>query len=413
MAIKNIFNTIASVILLLIFLVSCKAPEVPAKADDAGATPEGISAFVSSNNQFAFDIYSQLSKDDKNVFVSPWSIVAALGMTYEGARGDTAKEIANVFHFTQTDAERRASFAKIHNEFNERNDNYKLYTANALWAQEGYNFLDDYLNTVSKYYAGKTTNLDFRTKTEESRKTINSWVEGQTNNKIKDLFPQGTLDPMTRLVLTNAIYFKGTWVKEFDKDKTTDAPFYKTPSQTVNVPMMQRTDDEARFNYAETENLQVLEMPYKGEKLSMLVLLPKGDISSLESKLNAENLAQWRSMLNMQEVKVYMPKFTFETKYFLKDTLMAMGMPLAFTAGDADFSGMDGTNYLYIDTVIHQAFVEVNEEGTEAAAATGVGIKATAIMQENIFRADHPFIFIIQDRETGNILFMGRMSDPS
>lgn len=408
-------KTIIAAIILGIFLFGCKAPEVqvPAKADDAGATPEGINAFVNSNNQFAFDIYSQLSKDDKNVFVSPWSIVAALGMTYEGARGDTAKEIANVFHFTQPDAERRASFAKLHNLLNEKNDDYKLYTANALWAQEDYKFLDEYLNTASKYYAGKTTNLDFRTKTEESRKTINSWVEDQTNDKIKDLFPQGTLDPMTRLVLTNAIYFKGTWVKEFDKGNTMDSQFYITPDNAVSVPMMQRTDDEAVFNYAEIENLQVLEMLYKGEKLSMLVLLPKGDISSLESKLNAENLAQWRSMLSMQEVKVYMPKFTFETKYFLKDNLAAMGMPLAFTAGDADFSGMDGTKDLYIDIVIHQAFVDVNEEGTEAAAATGVGMRLTAIMEENIFRADHPFIFIIQDRETGNILFMGKVMDPS
>ncbi len=408
-------KTMLAAIILGIFLIGCNAPDVqvPSPADETGATPEGVKAFVSSNNQFAFDIYSQLSKSGENVFVSPWSIVAALGMTYEGAKGQTAEEIANVFHFTQADAERRASFAKIHNLLNEKNDDYKLYTANALWAQEGYDFLEEYMNTVNKYYSGKTTNVDFMTKTEESRKMINSWVEDQTNDKIKDLFPSGTLDPMTRLVLTNAIYFKGTWVKEFDKKDTRNTPFYTTPDNTVNVPMMQRTDSEAVFNYAELENIQILELPYKGEKLSMLVLLPKGDISSLESKLNAENLAQWRSMLNAKEVKVYMPKFKFETKYFLKDTLAAMGMPLAFAPGDADFSGMDGTKDLYIGIVIHQAFVDVNEEGTEAAAATGVGMMATAIMQETIFRADHPFVFIIQDKETGNILFMGKVVDPS
>jgi len=277
-----------------------------------------------------------------------------------------------------------------------------------------YKFLDEYTSLIEQYYAGKITNLDFKKEAEKSRKIINNWVEDQTNNQIKDLIPPRVLNPRTRLVLTNAIYFKGTWLKQFDKKNTKEQDFRISPGDTVKVPMMSLTGEETEFNYAKTEELQILELPYDGEELSMLILLPKeDDLNPLEKSLDAEKLIEWKNMLRKQEIDVYMPKFTFETKYLLPETLKAMGMPTAFSMA-ADFSGMDGTRKLFISNVIHQAFVEVNEEGTEAAAATAVVMEITSVGSDprNMFRADHPFIFIIQQKDSGNILFLGRVTNP-
>jgi serpin B len=293
---------------------------------------------------------------------------------------------------------------------------YTLRTANALWAEQTYPFLPEYISTAERYYSADTTTLDFITKPEESRITINTWVEEQTEDKIKDLLPERSIDPLTRLVITNAIYFKGTWVKQFDEEKTTEETFRTGTGTTIRVPMMQRTDEDAVYGYAETDALQVLSMPYEsdsGKELSMLVLLPKGDDLAAVG-LDAESLSDLQQNLSSRRVMVYFPKFTLETKYFLSRTLSVMGMPTAFT-GAADFSGMDGTRNLFIDDVIHQAFVEVNEEGAEAAAATAVGMELISIRMEEpipVFRADHPFIFLIQDDDTGNILFMGRVTNP-
>ena len=387
------------------------------KADDSKATPEGVIEVVNSNNQFAFDLYLKLKDDPKyiesNIFFSPYSISVALGMTYEGAKGGTAEEIQSVFYFPEDKNIRQPSFAKIYNQINKVDKKYELHTTNALWAQKDYKFLEDYMNTIQRYYAGKVTNLDFVNDTENSRITINKWVEEQTNNKIKDLIPQGVLDSLTRLVLTNAIYFKGMWVKQFDKEDTIEEDFRISPDKTIKVPMMRLTGEEAIFNYAETEELQILEMLYDGEELSMLILLPKeNDLKSLEESLNLEKLSELINSLGEQQVDVYIPKFKFETKYFMDKVLKEMGMPTAFSM-DADFSGMDGTDWLFIKQVIHQAFVEVNEEGTEAAAATGVVMELKAIMPGAVFKADHPFIFAIQERESCNILFLGRVINPT
>jgi len=386
------------------------------KADDSKSTPEGVNKIINSNNQFAFDLYLKLKDvpeyNESNIFSSPYSISTALAMTYEGARGQTAEEMQSVFHFPEDDSIRRSSFAKIYNLLNKKDKKYELHTANALWAQKDYKFLEDYMNTIQRYYAGKVTNLDFVNDTENSRITINKWVEEQTNNKIKDLIPQGVLDALTRLVLTNAIYFKSMWVKQFDKEDTIEDDFKVNPEKTVKVPMMRLTGEEAKFNYAETEELQILEMLYEGEELSMLILLPKvNDLNSLEDSFSLEKLYELRNSLGVQKVDIYIPKFKFETKYFMVKTLEEMGMPTAFSM-DADFSGMDGATDLFIANVIHQAFVEVNEEGTEAAAATGVVMELKAAMP-TVFRADHPFIFMIQERETGNILLLGRVVDPT
>lgn len=411
---NTIISIFAAIITTCIF--SSGSTKKTSKVDDTGATKEGVNAVVNANNQLAFELYSQFNEEskDSNIFFSPYSISIALTMTYEGARGQTAEEMQSVLHIPEDANVRRPNFARIYNKINKKDKKYKLSTANALWAQKDYKFLEEYTNNVEKYYGGKLTNLDFAGESEKSRQTINKWVEDQTNNKIKDLIPQGVLNAYTRLVLTNAIYFKGTWVKQFDEKDTKEEDFRIDSSNTVKVPMMRLIGNGVKFNYAETDEIQILEMPYHGEDLSMLIILPKGnDLANIEKSITLEKLSEWKNMLNEQRVDIFIPKFKFETKYFMAKALSDMGMPTAFSPA-ADFSGMDGTKDLLIQNVIHQAFVEVNEEGTEAAAATGVVMGITSVGPRiPIFRADHPFIFIIQEIETGNILFLGRVSDPS
>jgi serpin B len=387
-------------------------PDQPPEADDTGFTEQGVQEVVNANNQFAFDLYLKLDEsEERNVFYSPYSISAALAMTYEGAKGKTADEMKAVFHFPENHI-LRPNFAAIYNDINQGNDAYELRTGNALWAQYDYKFLEDYTTRVEKYYGGKVANLDFTQETEKSRQTINTFISEQTNDRIKDLIPRGVLDATTRLVLTNAIYFKGTWVWEFDKSDTRDQDFRIAPGNVVSTPMMNMKPDEAMFNYADTGDLQILELPYKGEKISMLVLLPKENLDAIEPSLSAETLQEYKAQMTETRLDtIALPTFEFDAKYFMKRTLSDMGMPTAF--GNADFSGMDGTTNLQISQVIHQAFVKVDEQGTEAAAATAVVMRETAVMPSNLFIADHPFIFIIQEKQTGNILFMGRVVDPT
>ena len=385
---------------------------------DTQLIPQEFETVIDANNQFAFDLYSEYKEEKGNIFFSPYSVSTALTMTYEGAMGKTAEEIQAVLRIPKDDEIRRLESAKIYDQINKNNDDYKLSTANALWAQKDYIFLEEYINNVEKYYGGKTTNLDFIAETETSRVIINDWIEDQTNNKIKNLISKGALNDLTRLVLTNAIYFKGTWILQFDKKDTKDENFKTDLGQTIKVPMMKLTGDSARFNYAKVDKTQILELPYKGKDLSMLLILPEEDnLKKLERSISAKKLSDWKSALKKQRVDIYIPKFKFETKYFMVETLKEMGISDAFVFGVADFSRMDGTKDLYISDVIHQAFVEVNEEGTEAAAATAVVMTWGDVGGEKaitpVFRADHPFIFIIQQKETGNILFMGRVSDPN
>lgn len=402
-------NLLISLILVLVILYSILF------AQDANSV-------VTANNQFAFKLYAQYRSKDGNIFFSPFSISSAIAMTYEGARGETADEIQVAFGFPKDDSLRRESFLEINNRINKSDKEYQLHVANALWAQEDYKFIPNYFNLIDKYYGGKVTNLDFVNQTEDSRFTINKWVEEQTNDRIKDLVPRGSITPLTRLVLTNAIYFKGFWLKRFDKEDTKEEDFKVKPGSTIKVPMMYLNAEEIDCKYAETDNLQILELPYKGEELSMLILLPKNeDLKTVEESLNYKKLLEWKHLLSNAEVEIYLPKFKFEESYDLSDTLNKMGMPTAFTlgidfGGKADFSGMTGKKDLNIDKVVHKAFVEVNEEGTEAAAATAVIMKAGCAFSPDkikIFRADHPFIFIIQENETGNILFIGRLSSPA
>jgi serpin B len=376
-----------------------------------------------ANNQFAIDLYTNLANDPdlagENLFFSPWSISTALAITYEGARGNTAEEMARVFHFPTDSAVRRAGFYEVISGLNRGGSGYSLKTANALWAEKSYAFLPEYTSIARSSYSAKVDTLDFVNNPEGSRTIINRWVADQTAQKINNLLPAGSIHSQTMLVITNAIYFKGTWEKQFAKEKTAEEDFRVSPSQTVRVPMMRRTDADAEYWYAETDTLQVLGMPYAhkdGKELAMLVFLPKdGDLKSVEQSLTAGKVSELQRALIYKRVMVYIPKFKLETDYLLSETLMDMGMPTAF-GGRADFSGMDGTGGLWIDDVFHSAFVDVNEEGTEAAAATATSMTmgmTFPIEPIPVFRADHPFIFLIQDSDTGNILFMGRVVNPA
>jgi len=387
---------------------------------------------VEGNNRFALQLYQKLRGGEGNLFLSPYSISTALAMTYAGARGQTETQMAEVLQFptwrevwlarrmTREDqsasAQKRfaAAFGKIVKDLNARGSEaqYELRVANALWGQKDYEFLSSFTKRVEAAYGGKLQELDFVTATEQARKTINAWVEKQTNDKIKDLIRPGVLDAMTRLVLTNAIYFKGNWASQFEEDRTREAPFTLRSGEKVQAPMM---NQQTQFGYAATETLQVLELPYVGEELSMVILLPKetDGIDALEGDLSAENLATWLGRIRKREVIASIPKFKMTSKFSLASVLASMGMPLAFSQ-NADFSGMTGRRDLFISAVIHQAYVDVNEEGTEAAAATAVGIKLTSIGPDRtpVFRADHPFVFMIRDARSGSILFLGRVLNP-
>lgn len=407
------FKNLILIGILCLFLIGCNSPSQTVKiVDEIGATQEGLDLSVKANNDFTFDMYKELNSQTDNVFYSPWSISSAFSMVYEGAQGTTKEELETVMHFSDSQ-ERKPSYAKLQNMINEPNDKYQLNTANAIWVQEDYKLLDSYLSTIDKYYAGKATNLNFAGNPSGSADTINSWVEDQTNNKIKDLIPASAINPLTRVILTNAIYFKGDWVKGFEKSDTKDEIF-KSPLGDFETPMMKKTDKEANFNYFEDESVQVLEMDYKGDKVSMLVLLPKEEMmNELEQKLSASTLELYKTNMRNEKVNLYLPKFKFDTSYFLNQNLINMGMPSAFDDMSADFSGISGTNDLYISGVYHKAFVDVNEKGTEAAAATGIMLaRSSAPSMPTIFRADHPFIFLIQEKETGTILFIGKVNKP-
>ncbi|MFN4197138.1 MAG: serpin family protein [Caldimicrobium sp.] len=379
-----------------------------------------VDSIVEANNKFAFDLYLNLSKETKteNIFFSPFSISTALAMTYEGARGKTAEEMEKVLYFPKDNQTRRNGFLELITEINKENKKYQLHTANALWVEKTYNLLKEYLEIIDRYYKGKATKVGFINpyEREQSRLMINKWVEDKTNGKIKDLIKPNMLSGGASLVLTNAIYFKGNWQVKFDKSATKEEDFNITPKEKIKVQMMRITGkNPPKFNYAETEDLQVLEMPYEGDELSMLILLPKKSINDVEETITYQKIKELKGKLEKVPVEVYIPKFKFESGVILNELLENMGMSTAFIDLLADFSGINGYKDLYIDKAIHKAFIDVNEEGTEAAAATAIimGRKSLSFTKPVIFRADRPFMFIIQHNKTGAILFIGRVYKPS
>jgi serpin B len=383
----------------------------------AEAPATGEASVVQANNQFAWELYGQLDKEKagENLFFSPTSISLALSMTAAGAKGQTETEMAQVLHLTGIlPAAHAANHALLERwNANDKDRGYQLSVANRLWGQKGYPILEDYLSLTRREYGAEMGVVDFARQTEAARQEINAWVENRTAEKIKNLIPAGAIDAATTLVLTNAIYFKGDWMSPFKKEATREEDFTVSAQRKVKLPMMQQ---KRFFPYMEDVSLQAVELPYKGGRLTILVLLPKktDGLPELEKSLSTAKIEQVRSKIQSRETILSLPKFKLDASFSLGNSLKSLGMKSAFSPG-ADFSGIDGKKDLFISAVIHKAFVEVNETGTEAAAATA-GIMTRAAMPTPtppaVFRADHPFIFLICDRQAGSILFLGRMTNP-
>jgi serpin B len=379
-----------------------------------------LEAVVNGANLFAMDLYEQVAARQKgNLFLSPNSIHTALAMTYAGAAGRTAQQMALTLHFPPERDRLHPAFANLIKKLNSpRKDHkgkpaYELIVSNALWGQKDYPFKADFLKRIEASYGAGLNHVDFR-KAEAARKTINDWVAQRTKDKIRDLIQQGAIRPLTRLILTNAIYFKSNWASKFQKRATRKEPFHLSGEKQIETPMMHQKD---RFGYLETETLQVLELPYRFHDLSMVVLLPRkvDGLAALEKEMTAANVAKWLKGVSHQDVQVTFPKFRFTSQFNLARTLKAMGMTDAFSPERADFSGMTTMEKLAISDVVHKAFVAVDEEGTEAAAATAVMMAGTAFRppaEPKVFKADHPFVFLIRHRATGAILFLGRVTNP-
>jgi serpin B len=398
-----------------ILLVVSSCPAVAAKPGAVSAADQA--EVTKGNNAFALDLYGHLREQKGNLFFSPESISTVFAMADAGARGPTAAEMARVFHFTLPPDRLHPAMGALLADMNAPHPGYELRVADALWAQQDARFLPNYLQLMQSDYGADFHRVDFKTQPEAVRGTINRWVEQQTNNRIQNLIGPGVLTPMTRLVLTNAIYFKGTWRNPFEKGATQDGEFHLSAAQTATAPLMHRT---GAYRYYDGGAFQELELPYEGDDLAMVVLLPKqtDGLPALEQRFTAAAAQQWIDELApAHKVILTLPRFTMTQQFELSGTLSAMGMPQAFTPA-ADFSGMTGKPELSISAAIHKAFIDVNEEGTEAAAATSTVMVATAMLRPAqepppiVFRADHPFLFMIRDTKTGGILFMGRVEDP-
>jgi serpin B len=399
---------------------------------DASA-PITVGEIAEANNAFAYELYGELASGSPgNIFFSPSSIHTALSMAYAGARGETAEEMAGVLKFRikpDRIAPAFGAFCEILNnprmvlvpeDTNGRitmkmEPAYQLRIANALWTQVDYPFLATYIDEVRDHFDAELTSLDFKRDAESSRLRINRWVENKTEEKILDLIPPEAIQPETRMVLTNAIYFMSNWENEFNEHFTKERPFTLLDGSEVECAQMQR---HGRFGYMETADFQAISLPYKGNDLDMIVLLPvrTDGLPELERKCVVDSVSDWLGRLESHDVKVTLPKFEFSQEVELGDVLKKLGMKLAFTWPGADFSAMDGTRELVISLVLHKAFVAVDEEGTEAAAATAVVMMCGAAPAKpapfKVFTADHPFLFMIRHCDTGAVLFMGRIVNP-
>ncbi len=376
-----------------------------------------LQTVVKGNSDFGFDLYQELKGAKGNLFFSPYSISTALAMTYAGARGETEKQMAQVLHFPLTQESLHPAFSKLQSDLNaiQNKGDVQISIANSLWAQKSFKFLDTFIDLNKKYYDAGLYFVDFITKREAARKQINNWVEKKTHDKIKELIKPPMLNSLTRLVLCNAIYFKGNWQSQFDSTKTTKTDFYVSPDKTIKVPMMSQRSD---FRYKDFDKFCALELPYEGNELSMIIFLPKkiDGLAEFEKVLTNDTVKIWIDELmgsHESEILVSIPKFKTTCEFELSQVLYDMGMPSAFSLPPADFSRMTGTEDLFISKVIHKAFVDVNEEGTEAAAATAVVMMKSVAVKPLIFRADHPFMFLIRENQTGSILFVGRIVDPT
>jgi len=380
-----------------------------------------LDTLSAGNSAFALDLYQSIRENDGNFFFSPYSISLALAMTYGGAREQTVQQMAKTLHFTLPDEQIHAGFNALDLELASRNHEgdemmpgFKLNIANSAWVQYNRTFEQDYLDLLAENYDAGLLLTDFMQDPEGSRQVINDWVSEETEGKIEDLIPPGAIDALTRLVLANAIYFNAAWQNTFDVDLTEETPFYLLDGSQVQVPMMTHSS-ATRLRYAHGNGFRAVELPYNGGDLSMVIVVPEeGTFADFEANLTTEQLTEILSNLKYQQVEFRMPKFSFESELGLADTLKQLGMQDAFNPEAADFSGIDGTREIVIKDVIHKAFVAVDEEGTEAAAATAVIIGLTSMVETQVqITVDHPFVFLIRDTSTETILFLGRVLDPT
>jgi serpin B len=378
-----------------------------------------IEDLVGGNSAFAFDLYQVLREGNDNLFYSPYSISLALAMTYVGARAETERQMAEALQFLLPQDRLHPAFNGLDLELARRGqgaqgkdgEGFRLNIANAIWGQEGFEFLAGFLDVLAENYGAGLRPLNFVAAPEEARVTINEWVSDQTEGRIEDLIPPGAIDGMTRLVLTNAIYFNAAWSRPFEPDQTEDGTFHLLDGGQVSVPMMKQTES---LGYAEGDGYQAVELAYDGQELSMVILLPaEGEFEPFEATLDAGRTDAILKDLTYKRLALTMPKFEFESAFSLKGALAALGLQEAFTEA-ADFSGMTGSRDLFISEAVHKAFVSVDEAGTEAAAATAVMMSLTSVPEEPIEVAlDRPFILLIRDIRTGTILFVGRVVNPS
>ncbi|KAK1339642.1 hypothetical protein QTO34_018196 [Cnephaeus nilssonii] len=372
-----------------------------------------------ANTRFAVDLFRTLKDHNpsRNIFISPISISSALAMVFLGARGTTAAQMSKTLHFDAV-KEIHSSFQSLIADINKRGAPYILKLANRLYGEKTYEILPEFLASTQKMYGAELTSVDFQQGSEDARKLINVWVKGQTEGKIPELLAPGVVDNMTKLVLVNAIYFKGNWEEKFSQKATIDTPFRLNKKDTKTVKMMYQKS-RFPFGYIEDLKCRVLELPYQGRELSMVILLPDDiedeatGLKKIEEQLTLEKLHEWTKPENMSytEVNVHLPRFKLEESYNLNSHLASLGIKDLFTPR-ADLSGMSRARDLFVSKIVHKSFVEVNEEGTEAAAATAAVVSNCSLMSEENFVADHPFIFFIRHNPSTNILFLGRLSSP-
>lgn len=416
-------------LILVSLMAGCAGPPkgVVLQSDKSRLSPDATEAEtaeqVAGNSAFAFGLYQSLrSGRDGNLFYSPYSISLALAMTHAGAHGETEQQMAETLQFALAPDRLHPVFNGLDLELARRREGaegregegFRLNIVNALWGQDGYTFLPEFLDILAEQYGAGMRLVDFAGAPEEARETINGWVSDQTAERVEALIPQGAVDTWTRLVLVNAIYFDAAWLHPFDAESTYQDTFHLLGGGGVAMPMMRQ---EEAFAYAEGEGYQAVELPYDGQELSMVILLPRlSQFEAFESSLGAGRVSGILRNLHPEDVRLTMPRFTFDSSFELAQTLSAMGMPDAFLYRVADFSGMDGSRELFIGEVIHKAFVSVDEAGTEAAAASAVLSPAGAAPEAAPpieVTVDRPFVFLIRDIETGSILFVGRMVDPT
>jgi len=408
----------------LSLLVSACGPSASIAKSDLGRVtspnvpPIAVQALVENNNTFAVDLYGALRAQDGNLIYSPYSISLALAMTYAGARGETESQMAQVLHFLPQD-QIHPAFNALDLQLAERGKAQskeeaplQLHIANAVWAEQTYPFLKTFLDTIALHYGAGIRLADFINQHEAVRREINDWVSDQTQEKIKDLIPEGILIPDTRMALVNAIYFKADWLRAFDANSTQAAPFHLLDGSDVTVPTM---NQDAFIPYAKGDGWQAIELAYQGETAAMDIIVPdESRFEEFESSLDNKTTSAILAGLQPTSVLLALPKFEFESQFGLRDQLTALGMQDAFDPDVADFSGMTERKDLYISDVIHKAFVAVDEKGTEAAAATAVIMERTsAPMFDVTLIIDRPFIFLIRDVPTGQILFVGRVLNPA